>query len=139
MIFWDASALVPLFILQPNSDKLERALRQRSPVGIWWGSVVECWSAFARLRREGILRPDEEAQARERLKEFQRRSDEIAPSEEIRRLSGTLLLRHPLRAADSLQLAAALIYSGTPASGDFFSLDVRLKEAARLEGLSPLP
>lgn len=139
MIFWDASALVPLFILQPTSGTLERSLRESSPVAIWWGSIVECWSAFARLRREGVIRADEESRTREHLEELRRRSDEITPSEEIRRLSGTLLLRHPLRAADSLQLAAALIYSGIPASGEFYCLDERLKEAARLEGLTPLP
>lgn len=139
MIFWDASALVPLFILQPASAPLERSVRESSPVAIWWGSIVECWSAFARLRREGVIRADEEGRAREQLEEFRRRSDEITPSEEIRRLSGTLLLRHPLRAADSLQLAAALIYSGIPTSGEFYCLDERLKEAARLEGLTPSP
>ncbi len=139
MIFWDASALVPLFILQPASAEIERSIRGRSPVALWWGSVVECWSAFARLRREGVIGPDEEGEARQRLGEFRERSDEILPSEEIRRLSGMLLLRHPLRAADSLQLSAALIYSGTPASGEFFSLDERLKDAARLEGLTPRP
>ena len=29
----------------------------------WCGTPVECYSAFARLRREGILDPAEEAQA----------------------------------------------------------------------------
>jgi hypothetical protein len=86
-----------------------------------------------------VIRADEEGRARDQLEEFRRRSDEITPSEEIRRLSGTLLLRYPLRAADSLQLAAALIYSGIPSSGEFYCLDERLKEAARLEGLTPLP
>jgi hypothetical protein len=81
-----------------------------------------------------VTRSDEGGWARDQLEEFRRRSDEITPSEEIRCLSGTLLLRHPLRAADSLQLAAALIYSGIPASGEFYCLDERLKEAARLEG-----
>jgi hypothetical protein len=139
VIFWDSSALVPLFILQPASATLERSLRESSPIAIWWGSIVECWSAFARLRREGVIRADEESRVREQLEEFRRRNDEVVPSEEIRRLSGTLLLRHPLRAADSLQLAAALIYSGIPASGEFYCLDERLKEAARLEGLTPMP
>ena len=91
---------------------------------------MECWSALARLRREGVIRADEESRARERVELFRRGSDEILPSAEIRHLSGTLLLRHPLRAADSLQLAAALIYSGMPASGDFYCLDGRVKEAA---------
>ena len=139
MIFWDASALVPLFVRQPASPALDDAMKGSGPVSIWWGSVVECWSALARLRREGVIRADEEVRARERLELFRRGSDEILPSEEIRGLSRTLLLRHPLRAADSLQLASALIYSGMPASGDFYCLDERLKEAARLEGLTPLP
>lgn len=109
------------------------------PVAVWWGSVVECWSAFARVRREGVIKHDEEGKARQRFDEFRRRCDEVLPSDEVRRLAGALLLRHPLRAADSLQLSAALIYAGTPASGEFFSLDERLKEAARLEGLTPRP
>jgi predicted nucleic acid-binding protein len=139
VIFWDASALVPLFFPQPASAPLGRSVRECSPVAIWWGSIVECWSAFARLRREDVIRAAEEGRARDQLEEFRRRSDEITPSEEIRRLSGTLLLRHPLGAADSLQLAAALIYSGISTSGQFYCLDERLKEAARLEGLTPLP
>ena len=108
-------------------------------MALWWGSAIECWSAFARVRREGVIGHDEEGQARQRYEVFRRRCDEVLPSEEVRRLAGTLLLRHPLRAADSLQLSAALMYSGTPASGEFFSLDERLKEAARLEGLTPCP
>lgn len=139
MIFWDASALVPLLVRQPVSSELIRSMRARSPAGVWWGSIVECWSALARLRREEVIGPSDEDLARQRLEELRRRSDEILPSEAIRRLAGTLLLRHPLRAADSLQLAAALIYSGTPPAGEFFSLDERLKEAARLEGLTPRP
>lgn len=139
MIFWDASALVPLFLVQPTSAALERAIRGTCPVAVWWGSIVECWSALARVRREGVIGHDEEREARLRFDEFRRRCDEVLPSEEVRRLAGTLLLRHPLRAVDSLQLSAALVYAGIPASGEFFSLDERLREAARLEGLTPRP
>lgn len=139
MTFWDASALVPLFLVQPASGQLEHAIGQAMPVAIWWGSVVECWSAFARVRREGVIEHDEEREAKQRLDVFRRRCDEVLPSDEVRRLAGTLLIRHPLRAADSLQLSAALIYAGTPATGEFYSLDERLKEAARLEGLTPRP
>jgi predicted nucleic acid-binding protein len=139
VIFWDASALVPLFLVQPASAELERAIAGAMPVAVWWGSVAECWSAFARVRRDGVIRHDEEREARQLFDLFRMRCEEILPSDEVRRLAGTLLLRHPLRAADSLQLSAALIYAGTPASGEFFSLDERLKEAARLEGLTPRP
>lgn len=60
---------------------------------------------------------------------------EITPSEEVRMTARRLLLRHPLRAADSLQLAAALVWSGgQPEHFDFVCMDNRLREAARAEG-----
>lgn len=43
-----------------------------------------------------------------------------------------------MRAGDALQLAAALVYFGGP-TGAFVTFDERLKEAVRLEGLTPLP
>jgi hypothetical protein len=50
-----------------------------------------------------------------------------------------LLRVHPLRAADSLQLAAALAIAGDdPAELGFVCLDQRLVEAARKEGLDVL-
>jgi uncharacterized protein with PIN domain len=46
------------------------------------------------------------------------------------------LRTHPLRTADSLQLAAALIAGGNdPSQVNFFSYDDRLNEAAEREGL----
>jgi len=63
---------------------------------------------------------------------------EVTPSEAIRRLSLTLLTRHPLRAADAWQLAAAL----TVARGGRLAvatLDSRLALAAIKEGLPVLP
>jgi len=65
---------------------------------------------------------------------------EIRPLEEVRTIAGEVLLRHPLRAADSLQLAAAIKWAERRTSGyDFVCLDARLREAARAEGFSVLP
>ena len=38
-------------------------LAEDSLMIVWWGSVVECWSAFARLRREGLFDTRDEEQA----------------------------------------------------------------------------
>ena len=47
---------------------------------------------------------------------------------------------HELRAADSLQLAAALVWSGNnPVDHQLVCLDDRLRSAARKEGLTVLP
>ena len=51
-----------------------------------------------------------------------------------------LLDIHPLRAADSLQLAAGLLWAQErPAGREFVCLDGRLREAARREGFSIIP
>jgi predicted nucleic acid-binding protein len=62
----------------------------------------------------------------------------------VRSYAFRVLRVHQLRAADALQLAAALVWAGTPATGpspvaEIVTLDGRLAEAARLEGLSVLP
>lgn len=139
MRFWDTSGLVPLVIEQPASRAARESLLEDSEMAVWWGSTVECWSAFARLRREGRMTADEEEGARSLMDTVRRTWLEILPGEELRTQAGRLLRLHPLRAADAFQLAAALIWAGNPPSGDIVLFDQRLSEAARLEGLTPRP
>lgn len=54
--------------------------------------------------------------------------------DDVRRHAMRLLRVHPLRAADALQLGAALVWSGSPAAGALHTLDDRLACAARIEG-----
>lgn len=139
MKFWDASAIVPLCIAQPATDVVRNLLVEHPDVGAWWGTPVECQSAFSRLRREGLLLAGEETAALTILERLRLAWLEIQPSEEVRTLACRLLRVHPLRSADALQLAAALVWAGRPTAGEIVVLDLRLQEAARLEGLSPLP
>jgi predicted nucleic acid-binding protein len=124
---------------QPASSAA-RTLAQDDPhMAAWWASPVECWSAMARLRRENRVDLNGEDSARARLKTLQESWLEIRPSEEIRMLAARLLRLHPLRAHDALQLAAALAWAGSPPSGEIAAFDHVLREAARLEGLTPRP
>ncbi len=107
-------------------------------MAVWWGTPVECWSALARRRREGTLGVAEEEAARSLLRTLQESWTEIQPSEEIRGHAARLLRLHPLRALDALQLAAALVWAGSPPAGDVVVFDRRLEEAARLESLTPV-
>jgi len=137
--FWDASALIPLCVEQPDSRTVRALLEEDRAMAVWWGSPIECWSAFARLRREGLLQPDEEDSARSLLRILQDAWTEILPGEEVRAHAGRLLRIHPLRSADALQLAAALVWAGTPPGGEIVVYDRRLQEVAYLEGLTPRP
>lgn len=140
MKFWDASAIIPLCIDEPQTKILQDIAKKDNAIVVWWGSLVECYSAFARLRRDGALKFEEEEQLRGILASLSDTWTEIEPSEDIRDITGRLLLNHPLRAADSLQLAAAIVWADKkPRGHHFVCLDFRLREAARKEGFSVLP
>lgn len=101
---------------------------------------MECQSAFARVRREGTLNTVQEEEARQVLRALSAAWTEVQPVEDVRGLCDRLLLTHPLRAADSLQLAAAIVWTGGRPRGEaFVCLDLRLRDAARVEGFRLLP
>src|SRR4030067_51751 len=137
MIFWDASAIIPLCIEESRTKFVKDILKKDDGMVVWWGSLIECYSAYARLRRDGFLNSNEEDQIRRLLAILSDTWTEIEPSGDVRLTAGRLLLLHPLRAADSLQLAAALIWAGkTPMNHNFMCFDIRLREAVSNEGFS---
>ena len=71
-----------------------------------------------------ILDSVEEAQARGLVRALMVRWTEVGPNMDVREGAGRALLLHPLRAADSLQLAAALVWAKRqPAGHHFVCLD----------------
>jgi hypothetical protein len=139
-MFWDSSAVVPLLLPDVRSAEIATLLRSDAEPALWWVSPVECQSALYRRHREGVLPPAALAQALERLKALMADVDVVAPAPPLRERAGRLLAGHPLRAADALQLAAALVWCNESPQGDaFVCLDERLAEAARREGFTVLP
>jgi uncharacterized protein len=137
--FWDASAIVPLIAEEPPRAAMLTLIEQDSDLLVWWGTPVEITSALARREREGELSADDLTAVFATLREFAESWHEIVPTDAVRRTAERLLRTHPLRAADSLQLAAALIAAGhDPATLDFVCLDHRLSAAARREGFTVL-
>ena len=64
----------------------------------------------------------------------------VLPGERLREVAERMLRVHPLRAADALQLAAALVWSRDRPDGRVFvSCDERLRDAAGREGFTVLP
>lgn len=140
MKFWDASALVPLLVDEASTPALIHLLGEDTDMVGWWGSVVECTSAVARREREGTMSVADTGIALDRLRAVADAWHEVLPSGVVRATAQRLLRVHPLRAADSLQLAAALVIAGgEPHALDFVCLDMRLNDAARREGLRVLP
>jgi predicted nucleic acid-binding protein len=133
--FWDSSAIVPLLVGEAKTEAM-LALAQDDPAMlVWWATEIECVSAIARLEREDDLSSDATLAALERLDALVEGWNEVQPVEAARRSARRLLRVHSLRAADALQLAAAVAAAeGDPASLEIVTLDDRLTAAARREG-----
>jgi len=139
-MFWDSSAVVPVLLAMARSPLLVSLLGSDSQPAVWWGTPVECQSAIFRRHRETSLPPRSLERALERLAGLVEDASVIAPTLALRERAGRLLRAHPLRAADALQLAAALAWSEDAPRGEtFVCLDVRLRGAAGREGFAILP
>lgn len=134
--FWDASALVPLCVNQASSHQAHAQYRKFALV-VWWGSFVEVQSAVCRLHRQGAISDSAKSGASERLRLLGRDWREILPDDWIRDLAVQSVEKHALRAGDSLQLAAALVWCGErPSRRTFVCADQRLAQAANSAGFS---
>ena len=134
MRFWDSSAIVALLVIEDTTETRKALLLSDPVMTVWWASRLECASALNRLRREGAL---DEAGLMDaaRAVDHGRLLVRSAAGGAGARQGPEALRIHPLRAADSLQLAAALIAVGEDTSGfTFVSNDERLREAAEKEG-----
>jgi predicted nucleic acid-binding protein len=139
MKFWDASAVLPLLADEPTREALLAFLEQDPQIVAWWGTSVEVASVLARREREKLITAAEVEAGLAAARDLADGWHEIVPSDSVRRTAQRLLRAHPLRAADSLQLAAALIAADhDPGTLELVCLDIRLTTAARREGFKVL-
>ena len=139
MRYWDASALVPLFIEEASTTEVEGWRAADPGITTWMMTRVEVVAAIARKKRE---RPDMVNlwnRAIREVHEFASRWIEIWDVDATRHHAERIVLDHPLRTADALQLGAAIVAAdGDPQSLELVTLDNRLAEAARREGFPVL-
>jgi len=137
-IYLDASALVKLFVPEPESDTLNQALMGAEDVILSDLALTEMASALGRRTREGLLTP---AESRRLYREAQRlasmcRRAELTPP--IHRLAERLLLTSrevSLRALDALHLAMAL----DAKAATLVTFDPRMRAAAASQGVFVAP
>ena len=140
MRYWDSSALLPLIVQEHATGVVQSLLQDDRDVLTWWASRVQAASALSRLGREGALKGAGLETAFTRLGSLARTWDEVLPTDAVREQAIRVLRLHPLRAADALQLAAALVASEQrPSSLPLVTLDSRLREAAVREGFAVHP
>jgi hypothetical protein len=132
--YFDASALAKRYVEEEHSLEVARLLAESSPATCRF-SEVEIASALARRCREGAFPVAERDRA---LATLRRDLDalyivELVP--EVVAAARELLRRHPLRAADAVQLGSALLLRDRLRSPiGFVAYDERLSAAAAKEG-----
>jgi len=135
--YLDTSALVKLYVKETGSPAVRAACDRSEALATSRLSYVEARAAAARRVREGGLSRKARARFAENLERDWQRYAVVEVSEVVCRLAVELAGRHPLRAADALQLASALFLresAGQPVL--FLCFDERLVAAAREEGLA---
>jgi len=133
--FWDSSAIVALLVEETGAADVRKRLEHDPEILVWWGTPVECVAALARREREGSLGSDAVRTALARLRALSDEWHEVLPTPVLRSVAERMLRVHPLRAADALQLAAAVVAAEQdPTSLELVSLDERLLEVASKEG-----
>jgi len=138
--FWDSSALVALILEEDTAEELRQILLGDRNINIWWATKVELASAVYRTYRMGEVPEQALPGLFKQIEQLTVQANEIEPTPEIRNVAYRILRIHNLRAADALQLAAALILVDHNPSGEsFVCLDNRLQQAAGKEGFTVLP
>lgn len=135
MRFWDSSAIVPLLVEEPASARCRGLVRADPRIVVWLLTRTECVSALRRQVREGDLSERDVAVAEKRLEKLARRWAEVEAVLPVREVAERLLRVHALRAADALQLGAALLFvAQRPRGRQFVVIDDGLATAAEREG-----
>ncbi|HXO20637.1 MAG TPA: type II toxin-antitoxin system VapC family toxin [Thermoanaerobaculia bacterium] len=140
--YFDASALVKRYVEEPHGEAVRELLD--APAGTVPAtsrlSEVEIASALVRRWREGDLSEPELDRALTSLNDDFTALTVVELVPEITALARRLLLAHPLRAGDAIQLASSAFLQkkvGRPI--EFLAFDGRLNAAAAKEGLRAAP
>lgn len=136
-MYFDASALVKLYLPEPGSDELNEVVAGRSDLLVSDLAATEIASSLSRRRRDGVLNAEAIVRLHRALLAhvdagFYRRVELIpAIHREAERLLFSLAAV-PLRAADALHLALAI----SAEAATLLTYDRRLAEAALAVGLT---
>ena len=133
--YLDASALAKHYVEEPGSAAVRNLLQGSLPATSRL-TAVEVASALARRCREGSLLTTDRDQLLRDLSEDLTVLYVVELVPVVVARARALLLRYPLRAADSVQLASCLVLREKVESSVLFvAYDQRLLEAGRGEGL----
>ncbi|HYU32145.1 MAG TPA: type II toxin-antitoxin system VapC family toxin [Thermoanaerobaculia bacterium] len=138
ILFLDTSALVKLYIAEPGSERMRETASRGEPVAASDLAFAEIHATFARRGREEFLQATELEEIRAVFAEDWERLTQIPLGATVLELVPRLCQRHPLRGADAVHLASALLLHEEGLEVTFACSDHKLLGAATAEGLTTL-
>ena len=134
--YFDASALVKRYVRETGSTTVRRLLASGIAASSRL-SEVEISSGIIRRAREGAFTIQRRDRMLAALQSDVRALAIVEMTPEVTAHARTLLMRHPLRAGDAVQLASCVYLQQQLAQPvPFVAFDGRLVHAARAEGLT---
>jgi uncharacterized protein len=136
ILYVDASALVKLYVPEPESGAVQQLVESAEIAAISLVAYAEARAALARKRRERAV---DLKDYRRIIKEFNDDWDNyfiVDVTEPLVRRAGQLAEKHGLRGYDAIQLSSALLmHEESRQVVSFCCFDERLLRAGRREGL----
>ncbi|MDQ2680219.1 MAG: type II toxin-antitoxin system VapC family toxin [Candidatus Eremiobacteraeota bacterium] len=137
-LYLDTSALVKLYIEEPEAQLVRDAVSGAAGIATSQLGYVELRSALARRRREGSITAPDYAQLLGQVEPDFRGFYLIPVSRRLIADSAELSERHGLRAYDAVHLASALESRTRSSQVIFACWDLTLRNAAESTGLQTL-
>lgn len=132
--YFDTSALAKRYVTEPGSSAVRAAFR-RGTIVVARITYAEVLAAVARACRLGAITSDRRIEAFARIEADFNDLTVIEVRAALLRRVPDLLVRHPLRGYDVVQLATALTIHERGGAVRFWSADGNLAGAAVAEGL----
>jgi predicted nucleic acid-binding protein len=140
IVYLDSSGLVKRYVEEAGSAEVAALCQSAELVAISVVGYAEVMAALARRQREGGMPQDAYKVAVGRFKDDWQNMDAWGLTNQVNDLVERLVYRHPLRGFDAIHLATALARrEESQEEMQFVCADLRLRAAAREEGLAVLP
>ncbi len=133
ILYLDTSALVKLYVEEPGSAAVVRAVERAAALATVRVAYAEARAAFARQRRDGGLDARGLRRVVENLDGDWSVYTIVDVTESLVRTAGILAERHALRGFDAIHLAAAVELARAAGDVAFGCFDRRLRAAAGRE------